>query len=230
MSLALGFDVYGTLVNLLDLRTTLQGLVGDLAETFAVHWRQKQIEYAFRRTAMQDYADFNTITREAMEYTIAELGVELSERGRRRLMDAYESLRPYRDAAPALTALRDAGHTLVAFTNGVEASARTVLDHAQLLPYFEQIISVDAVQTFKPSPVVYHYLAERLGRPPGETMLVSGNVWDVVGARGAGLRAAWVRRNSRTVYDPWGAPPDLIVSDLNDLAAKLADTALTGVG
>jgi 2-haloacid dehalogenase len=165
-----------------------------------------------------------------MEFTIQELNLELSERGRQRLMDAYESLRPYREAATALATLRDAGHTIVAFTNGVEASARTVLANADLLPLLEDVISVDAVQTFKPSPVVYRYLAERLGRPLEETMLVSGNTWDVVGARAAGLQAAWVRRNPRTVYDPWGLPPNLIVSDLNDLAAKLADAAVAGAG
>src|SRR5919206_2291215 len=110
MPLALGFDVYGTLVNMLDLRRVLAGLVGDLAETFALLWRQKQVEYAFRRGLMQQYADFNVCTREALEYTVRELDVDLSERGQQRLMDAFASVRAYRDVVSGLGALREQGH------------------------------------------------------------------------------------------------------------------------
>jgi 2-haloacid dehalogenase len=37
----------------------------------------------------------------------------------------------------------------------------------------------------------------------------------------AGLRAAWVRRNPATVFDPWGIEADLVVEDLEQLAGRL---------
>lgn len=220
--LALGFDVYGTLVDMLALRRVLGTLVGDLAETFTIHWRQKQVEYAFRRALMQQYADYNVCTREALRYTMDELQVDLSERGQALLMEAFASLPPFPDVLSGLGALRAQGHTLAAFSNGVEESLRVMLGRAELLPLLDDVVSVDPLQTYKPAPAVYHALAERLGRPPEETWVVSGNVWDVIGAKGAGLRAVWVRRRRDTIYDPWGIPPDLLVTDLTELAARLA--------
>jgi len=44
------------------------------------------------------------------------------------------------------------------------------------------------------------------------------NGWDVIGAKSAGLRAVWVRRNPDQVLDPWGIEPDLIVQDLTECA------------
>jgi 2-haloacid dehalogenase len=84
------------------------------------------------------------------------------------------------------------------------------------------VVSVDDLRTFKPDPRVYAYLSERLGRPAGETWLVSNNPWDVIGAKSAGLRAAWVRRKPDAVLDPWDIEPDLVAVDLLDLAGQLA--------
>jgi 2-haloacid dehalogenase len=222
MPLVLGFDVYGTLVDMLALRRLLAGLVGDLAVTFASLWRQKQVEYAFRHALMEQYVDFNACTREALDFTVRELGVDLSQRGHDRLMEAFESLPPYPDVLNGLGTLREQGHTLVAFSNGVEESLRAMLGRAEILPLLDEVVSVDALRTYKPAPAVYHYLVERLGRPVEETWLVSGNTWDVIGAKAVGLPAAWVKRRKDLVYDPWGGQPDLTVTDLTDLAARLA--------
>ena len=54
------------------------------------------------------------------------------------------------------------------------------------------------------------------------TWLVSSNAWDVVGAKAAGLRAVWVRRQATAVFDPWEVEPDVVVSSLAELADWLA--------
>ena len=51
--------------------------------------------------------------------------------------------------------------------------------------------------------------------------LVSGNPLDVIGAKGAGLKAAWVRRGSAEAFDPWEYVPDITVGDLVELCATL---------
>jgi 2-haloacid dehalogenase len=61
-------------------------------------------------------------------------------------------------------------------------------------------------------------LRKRFKTPPEETWLVSANSWDVIGAKSAGIRAAWVKRNSAAMFDPWGIEPDVVVSDLEALA------------
>ncbi len=218
---ALGFDIYGTLVDPLDMNEHLRGLVGEKADRFSELWREKQIEYTWRRGLMREYADFGVCTRQALAFAALSLDVELSADDRERLVEEYQNLRPFPDVVPGLERLRSEGHTLVAFSNGVERTARELLGRGGVLDHLEAVVSVDDLGAFKPDPEVYGYLARRLDRPVEETWLVSSNAWDVIGAKSAGLRAAWVRRRPDAVFDPWDIEPDLVVENLEQLAGKL---------
>lgn len=217
---ALGFDIYGTLVDPLKMNESLRGLVGEKAERFSELWREKQVEYTWRRALMRRYADFGVCTRQALDFTARSLGAELSDEDREGLVEEYQNLRLFPDVAPGLGRLRSEGHTLVAFSNGVERTARVLLERAGVLDSLEAVVSVDDLRTYKPDPEVYRYLARRLDRPPEETWLVSSNAWDVIGAKSAGLRAAWVRRRPDAVFDPSDIEPDLVVENLEQLAGK----------
>ncbi|ABG04634.1 haloacid dehalogenase, type II [Rubrobacter xylanophilus DSM 9941] len=221
MPQAVGLDVYGTLVDPLQMDEHLGPLAGEKAGELAALWRQKQLEYAFRRGLMRRYEDFGVCTRQALQFATRALGVELPEPERRRLLEAYGSLPPFPDAAPALSALKERGHRLWAFSNGLESAAQGLLANAGLLEHLEGVVSVDDLRTFKPAPEVYLYLARRLERRPEEVWLVSGNPFDVIGAKAAGLKAAWVRRDPAAVFDPWGIEPDVTVPDLAGLAGEL---------
>ena len=219
---ALGFDVYGTLVDPLALAEPLQALVGEQAIPFAGLWRSKQLEYSFRRGLMRRYADFDVCTRQALRYTQQALRCELPESDQDRLLEAYLYLPLFPEVAASLTALKAQGHQLVAFTNGVEASIRALLTNADVLSQLEDVVSVDDLRTFKPDPVVYAQLARRTEHAPNETWLVSSNAWDVIGAKAAGLRAAWVKRQSDAIFDPWDVEPDLVVNSLDELPTWFA--------
>jgi 2-haloacid dehalogenase len=216
---ALGFDVYGTLVDPLALAEPLRALVGEQAAQFAGLWRTKQLEYSFRRGLMRRYVDFDVCTRQALRYTQQTLCQELPESDQDRLMEAYLYLPMFPEVAASLTTLKEQGLRLVAFSNGVEASIRALLTHAGVLPLLEDVVSVDDLRTFKPDPEVYAYLARRTGRAPNETWLVSSNAWDVIGAKAAGLRAVWVKRQPDMVFDPWEVEPDVVVNSLDELPA-----------
>ncbi len=219
---AIGFDIYGTLVDPLEMNEHLRPLVGeDLADRMSELWRDKQIEYTFRRALMHRYEDFGVCTKKALVYATRVLGVELSEVEQDRLIEEYQNLRPFPDVIPGIEALKERGHTLVAFSNGAEATARTLLERAGVLPHLEGVISVDDLKTFKPNPQVYLYLAGRLRRAPQETWLVSSNPFDVIGAKVAGLKAAWIQRTPSVQFDPWDIEPDLVAPDLEALAGRL---------
>jgi len=47
--------------------------------------------------------------------------------------------------------------------------------------------------------------------------LISSNPFDVIGARAAGLQAAWIRRSAASIYDPWGIDPTFTVATLTEL-------------
>ncbi|HRF43221.1 MAG TPA: haloacid dehalogenase type II [Candidatus Competibacteraceae bacterium] len=219
---ALGFDVYGTLVDPLALAEPLRALAGEQAIQFASVWRTKQLEYSFRRGLMRRYADFDVCTRQALRYTQQTLCCELPESDQDRLLEAYLYLPMFPEVAVSLATLKAQGLRLVAFSNGVEASIRALLTNAGVLPLLEDVVSVDDLRTFKPDPEVYAYLARRTGQAPNETWLVSSNAWDVIGAKAAGLRAVWVKRQSDMVFDPWEVEPDIVVSSLDELPARFA--------
>ncbi len=219
---ALGFDVYGTLVDPLALAEPLRALVGEQATPFAGLWRAKQLEYSFRRGLMRRYVDFDVCTRQALRYTQQALKCELPDSDQARLLDAYLRLPVFSEVAAALEGLKNQGHRLVAFSNGVEASIRALLGNVGVLPHLEDVVSVDDLRTFKPDPEVYRYLAQRTGCAPAETWLVSSNAWDVIGAKAAGLRGAWVKRQPDLVFDPWDVEPDVVVSRLDELPVWFA--------
>ncbi len=219
---AIGFDVYGTLVDPLAMSGALKPLAGERAGEMAALWRAKQLEYSFRRALMRAYENFDVCTRDALHYAALATGVEISERNIKLLLDEYLNLEAYSDVVPGIEALQAQGHALVAFSNGVDASLRELLARAGVLEHLDGIVSVNDVRTFKPSPAVYGYLAEQLESPRDETWLVSSNYWDVIGARQAGLHAAWLRRDPAALPDPWGIEPDVIVGSIEVLPGVFA--------
>jgi len=217
----IGFDIYSTLVNPLEMNRHLQPLVGDLADRFAQLWRQKQLEYSIRRGLMRKYENFGVCTKQALLFAMYTLKVDLSDGDQERLIEEWQNLWALPDVAPGMEALKAKGHRLVAFSNGVEATTRTLLERAGILRYLEGVVSVDDLKTFKPDPEVYKYLARRLDRSMSETWLVSGAPRDVIGAKSAGLKAAWIKRSPDAVLDPWGIEPDIVVGDLEELSERL---------
>lgn len=218
---AIGFDVYGTLVDPLGMSRHLEAVAGELAGPMARLWREKQIEYTFRRALMQKYENFDVCTRQALDYAADNLKLRLQNVDRAALMEAYKRLPAFPDVLPAIRSLKEAGFKLAAFSNGVEASLRALLEHAGILPLLDAVISVDDLKTYKPDPRVYRYLAERVGSSLQNTWLASSNGWDVMGAKAAGLRAAWIKRNPEAVLDPWDITPDLMAPNLQDFSSLL---------
>lgn len=146
-------------------------------------------------------------------------------------MKAYDCLSTFPDVSPALKALADeAGFVAVVFSNGTKSmvtnSIRSSSDLGPHAAIFKEIVTVEDVRCFKPDPRVYLHLAGTVGKrtadgPMGEMWLVSGNPFDVVGARAVGMQAAWVDRGGHgwtdgLVQDESGRPT-AIVRDLGEL-------------
>jgi 2-haloacid dehalogenase len=224
----LAFDLYGTLVDPIAISGELDQVLGDSGgrETARL-WRLKQLEYSFRLTAMGHYEDFRWVTSRALEFALASVGVNLPDGQARRLVELYDHLPPFPDAAPALRALADSGYELTVLSNGSPAMIKNCLDYSGLGDFFGQRTSVDEVRVFKPSPVVYRHAAERLARPIGRIRLVTCNAFDSVGASAAGMLTAWVNR-SAAPFDTIGRQPDLTVPALDRLPSALASAKQTG--
>jgi len=221
MSVALAFDIYGTLIDPHGVVDELSKHAGDRAQEFSNIWRDKQLEYTWRRALMQRYQNFPVCTRQALDYTDTLLQTGLDESAKADLMQVYRVLPAYDDVPASLQALADAGFRLFGFSNGVEEAIIGLLEHAGIDQYFEGVVSVDALQTFKPDPQVYHHFIEVADTAPEDCWLVSSNGFDVIGAVSAGMKAAWLRRSQSVVFDPWGVEPTLVMHSLDELQQKI---------
>ena len=217
---ALAFDMYGTLVDPIRIWTQLGLYIPDEAQRVAEIWRQKQLEFTFRLTAMERYEDFEQVTRKALDYALAAVGRSLDAQQKGMLMAQYNHLERFPDVEPGLQRLKEMGHTMVVFSNGSPSMLAAIMNSAGLHPYFSGFVSVDEIKVYKPSPKVYRHVAEQLGRPVGEVRLISSNPFDVIGAESAGMQTAWVNR-SGGLFDTLGAPPQMIAGSLVELADAL---------
>ncbi len=221
MPTTIAFDVYGTLIDTHGIVLELEKLVGEQAQHFSQTWRDKQLEYSFRRGLMQNYVDFSVVTRQALDYACLACQQGLTSAEREHLLEQYRTLPAFSDAKQALEQLKAQNHRLFAFSNGRGEAVTELLQAAGLDAYFQDIISVDELKSFKPNPAVYcHFL--RSAQTNSETAwLVSSNPFDVLGAMSAGMRAAWVKRSGTAIFDPWGIEPNLTVSSLVELEQTL---------
>ena len=179
----------------------------------------------------EQYEPFSSITRNSLNHALAESGLSLDDDAIASLMKAYDSLSTFQDVTPALQALaKESGITPVVFSNGTQAMVtNSVNSSPDLGPHasvFKGIITVEEVKRFKPAPAVYYHLAEKMGKAKlkeamGEMWLVSGNPFDIVGARSTGMQAAWVDRAGNGWVDqlnpdPIGKPT-VVVKSLEQL-------------
>lgn len=222
MTATLAFDVYGTLIDTHGVILALQEMVGARAAEFSRQWRDKQLEYSFRRGLMQHYVNFATCTREALEYTCESLDLPLDIAQRQLLLDTYRTLPAFDDVRPGLENARAAGYRMFAFSNGAGDAVDALLEAAGIRAFFDDIVSCDEIKSFKPNPGVYAHFLRRAATPGASAWLVSSNPFDVIGAMSAGMRAAWVRRSPQAVFDPWGIAPSVTVTELTTLAAAIA--------
>ena len=222
----LAFDIYGTLADVSGAAAGLaRRLDGDAgrAGRISARWREKQLEYSFRRTLMGLDADFSRCTREALSFALNEAGAEMDAEARGGLLAEYARLPLFPDALRALRSLSGrADMRLYAFSNGAAEAVRGLLSANNALDFFADVVSVAEVGKFKPSAEVYGHFLSRTGSRAEESWLISGNPFDILGAMNAGMRAAWVRRGG-AIFDPWeDFPAPVMLESLDELESVVS--------
>jgi putative hydrolase of the HAD superfamily len=114
---------------------------------------------------------------------------------------------------PAL--LRIAQHLpMASLTNG-NADLQRIGIHG----HFAHRVSARDTGAAKPDARIFHAAAELLGVAPGSILHVGDDpLMDMVGARDAGLRTAWMNRNGEAWPAEFGTPPELDLRDMAELA------------
>lgn len=201
----IAFDLYGTLLSTESIAKELAAHFGDeKASTIAALWRRYQLEYTWRMNSMSLYKPFSAITLQSLHHALAETSNSLSNDTIDKLMKAYDALETFPDVEPALKNLaKDESIDAYVFSNGTDAMVSSSVNSSpSLSPHasvFQGLVTAEEVRCYKPDMRVYQHLAKRVGKGTdkegmGSIWLVSGNPFDIVGARVAGLQAAWVDR------------------------------------
>ena len=211
---ALVFDAYGTLFDVHSIGVACESLFPGKGAELSRLWRSKQLEYTWLRSLMGRYADFETITGDALGMACRSLGLELRQPDARSLMEGYRRLRPFPEVKDALAALR--GKKMAILSNGSPAMLNALIDHSGLSQSFDAVISVDALKMFKPHPSVYGMATKQLGVDAKEVGFVSSNFWDIAGATSYGFRTFWINRNS-SQPDELGFRPYAVIGRLDQI-------------
>jgi HAD superfamily hydrolase (TIGR01509 family) len=141
-----------------------------------------------------------------------------------------ETMPPVEGAGELLAGLAGRGFRLAILSNWpLAATIDRYAAAAGWDRYLAGIFVSQRIGTIKPHPAIFAFAAEALGIPPGSILHV-GDDWaaDIVGAREAGWRVAWLRGQQGDTPLPTSARsgdlvPDLELDHLTDLASRVAD-------
>ena len=191
----LAFDIFGTVVDwhgtiARELDAMKLGVGGD---EFALAWR------AGYKPAMQrvmsgelGWTLIDDLHRMILDDILEKFGVRhLDEARKQHLNKVWHRLDPWPDSVRGLTRLKSR-FTICTLSNGNIGLLADMAKRAGL-PW-DCILSAEVFHAYKPDPATYLGVARVFDVAPREVMLVAAHHEDLAGARGCGLRTAYIER------------------------------------
>ncbi|HEU5165565.1 MAG TPA: haloacid dehalogenase type II [Chitinophagaceae bacterium] len=179
-------------------------------------WRSKQFEYCWLRAAGKQYKDFWRVTQDALVYAAKKSGIDLSVKGKNELMNQYLNLNIWEDVLPVLEELKKKEIRLSLLSNMTDKMLASCLTNSKIEKYFDQVISTDRIQSYKPDPNAYKSGVDILKLRKENILFVAFAGWDASGAKWFGYPTYWVNRLESPVEE-LNAIPDGIGTSMRDL-------------
>jgi 2-haloacid dehalogenase len=211
-------DVNETLLDLAALDPLFQGLFGD--SRVRTEWFLTLEECWMTNTIIGQYQAFGELAQGALRMVGSRHRVPVSDNDCQALADGIKSLPAHMDVRQALQSLKDNGFVLIALSNGALEALQQQLQSAGLTDCFDHVMAGSEIKQFKPAVQTYQMVAQRLGIATDQMIMVAAHAWDIAGAAQAGCRTAFVERPGK-VLNPIGTQPDVIGTDLEDVAGKI---------
>jgi pyrophosphatase PpaX len=126
--------------------------------------------------------------------------------------------RAFPGAVDVVRALAGAGHPIGIVTGKNEQGALRTLAHTGLLPYVTGIVGADSCANAKPHPEPVLLALARVGRTPGEALLLGDSPHDLAAARAAGAVAVAALWGACT-REVLAASADHALADVRELPA-----------
>jgi 2-haloacid dehalogenase len=208
---AVAFDLF-TLFDPRGVDARVAEVVGDRPDV-AASWKSKLFEYSWLRAASGQYRDFRGLVHDALVYATRRHGIELSGPAFTRLEASFTELAPWPDSKATLAGLRQRGLRLVTLANYAPVMVEALVKRGGLADDFDDLISTDRAQTFKPDPRAYALGESALRLPRQQIAFAAFGSWDAAGARWFGFPTFWVNRLSQPneeLIPPNAQGPDLV--------------------
>ncbi len=231
---ALAFDVYGTLVDLTSISRALEDIhIADRIDmgSFVPEWQSKQLRYAWMITTLlqgdkihhNKFESFSDLSIRALKYITKVHGLDdLKMEQIEKIKEGQMHLQPYPDVKDGLETLRSnviidssngnntSGGNLkmVVLSNGGKVQTEKLLLNIGLRSYFDEILSAEDVQRYKPDSEPYLNTSKILRVEISEIAMVSSNLWDILGAYNVGMKTCWINRQQQIVNEEIDAKPD----------------------
>lgn len=212
------FDVNGTLLNPQILEPCLRKIFG--RKLTAREWFHHLLQYSMALTLSGDYRPFDQIAAAVLEMDAAAFKVELTPADIERVRRCMKTLPPYPEVKAALRKFGGANIRLAVLTNSDPHTLQQQLENGELAGYFEQVLSIDQLQRYKPHTETYQFAARSLNISPQDMLMVAAHPWDLLGAAGAGCLTAFIRRPGKALF-PIASQPTYVANNLADLATQL---------
>jgi len=193
-------------------------LFPDKGNELVKEWKTKQFEYTWLRSMSNNYTDFLTITEDALKYAAKTIALDVSDAQRKQLVDAYYNLQTWPDVPKALGQLNKAGYRLGILSNFTTKMLTTNTSNCHITEYFEQLLSVDKVNKYKPDPITYQLGLDKFNVSKSDVLFIPFAGWDAAGAKKFGYQTFWTNRLAAPLEE-LGVEPDGTGKDLNDLLA-----------
>lgn len=228
----LAFDIFGTTVDWyagvaeqVSRLAAVRGVTLDGGE-FAGAWRDRYVpSMDLVRRGELPWTVLDALHRRSLDELLDERGIggAFDDADRAELVRSWHRLPAWPDSAEGVARLRRR-YTVAAVSNGGFALLTNLIKTAGLP--FDCIISAELARHYKPDPEVYLTVARLLDVAPEQVLMVATHIWDLAGARKAGLRTAFVARpgekgpavNADRAAD---AGADLEATSFTDLAERL---------
>lgn len=215
------FDMNETLLDMSALDPTFAQIFGSSSGAeLRKKWFKQVLELFLTATVIDEYRSFDELADDALQMLAMQQGREASAEDRAALKKAQGEIPVYPDVRPGLTRLKEAGFIIAMLTNSAKKSAEKLLEHGGIHELFDQVLSADAVERYKPAREAYEYAAAELGVTTKDIVLVAAHAWDIAGAMAAGCSAAFVSRPEK-ILNPGGRKPRFQASDIATLARQL---------
>ncbi|GEA52650.1 haloacid dehalogenase [Vibrio inusitatus NBRC 102082] len=212
------FDINETVLSLAPLKPKFAAYFGSADYTDT--WFSMLLHSSTVAIATGVKSDFATLAKIALQSLASKKQIPLSEFQKTDLLSAFSNLSAHPDIKPALLLLRDNGYRTIALSNSSSQLITTQIKNAGLTEYFDEIISVEETESFKPCADVYHYAASKVNRSIEDLRLVATHDWDTHGAMTAGMRAAYINRNG-AIYHPLYKKAEIVAGNMLQLAQEI---------